>query len=226
MRQTRDNISDRTLFECEVTNERKEPLSLLASDQQNVCATVKREREVRAFAELSHANLVLLENARHSRPGYFYECMTAILMSAFRFEAYLNHVGEAILPFWGDIERLPWRSKLNIVRTKLGLSAVHGKRPYQTLFALFRFRDALAHGRNERLDPPEATEVGSLEDLRRRRPLTGWEQLCTIDFAEQSFADTQTIIEEIHKSASLPEFELSRAGHSYCIRDVQHITSP
>jgi hypothetical protein len=206
----------------ELANRASQPAP--ASDER-VRATVKRAREVRVFAELSHANWVLLENARHGRPGYFYECMTTILMSAFRFEAYLNYVGEAVFPFWEEMERLPWRSQLRIVRAQLKLQSSDGTRPYQTLIALFRFRDSLAHGRDEQLNEPEVTEIGHLEELRRKRPLTHWEQLCTVEFAERAYADTEAIIREIHQCASLPEEELSRGGHSYSIRDVQRIAS-
>jgi hypothetical protein len=185
--------------------------------EQRVQATVRRERHVLAFAELSHANRVLLENTRKQEPGWFYECMASILTSALRFEAYLNHVGASLFSFWDEMERLPHRAKLNIIRTQLGIVTTDGQRPYQTLTELFQFRNALAHGRDEHLDPDEAVEVGTIEELRRKAPLTRWEELCTLQFAERAYEDTGKIVNQIHKAAGLPGEDLSRSGHSYSI---------
>ncbi len=132
--------------------------------RNQVRAKVKRHRDVRTFAELSQANWVLLDNAKHCRPGYFYEWMAAILMAAFTFEAYLNHAGKAIFPYWKEMERISHRSKLNIICTQLGIKRSDDKRPYQTLVELFRFRNDVVHGKSEFLDPPERTEVGEIEE--------------------------------------------------------------
>jgi hypothetical protein len=190
-------------------------------DDERVRATVKREREVKTFAELSNANWVLLENIEEQREGWFYECMTAILISAFKFEAYLNHVGASLFPYWAEMERLPHKNKLNIIRTHLNIEKADGKRPYQTLKNLFTFRDAVAHGKTEYIDPPESVEVGHMEELRRKKPLTRWEELCTIEFAKRAYEDTETIIKQIHSTAGLNIADFRRSGHSYTIKDVQ-----
>ncbi len=113
---------------------------------ERIKADVKRERDVKTFAILSNANCVLLANAEKKRDGWFYECMTPILMAAFKFEAYLNHVGAALFPYWEEMERLPHKAKLNIIRSHLGIDKTDGERPYQTLTDLFCFRDAIAQG--------------------------------------------------------------------------------
>ena len=186
-----------------------------------VRATVKREREVNAFAELSHANWVLLENTEKQSEGWFYECMTAILMAAFKFEAYLNHLGAILFPYWDQMERLPHRRKLNIICSHLRIDRATGERPYQTLTDLFRFRNAVVHGRSEYLDPPESVEVGQIEELRRKKPLTCWEELCTVEFARQTYEDTEAIVEQMHTSAGLEVADLRHSGHSYTIKNAQ-----
>jgi hypothetical protein len=188
-----------------------------------VRARVKRERYVKTFAELSHANWVLLENVEQQPSGWFYECMAAILTSAFKFEAYLNHVGEATFPYWAEMERLPHKAKLNIIRKHFGLASRDGCRPYQTLTDLFRFRDALAHGKSEYLDPPETIEIGHAEELRRKKPLAQWEELCTMDFAKRAYEDTEEIIRQIQESAGLDISDLFCGGHSYKLSDMREI---
>jgi hypothetical protein len=134
-------------------------------------AKVKRQRQVNTFSILSSANFVLLENTRRKQDGWWYECLTTILMSAFSFEAYLNHLGNHLFDFWSEMERLPHKSKLNIIRSHLRIKPEDGCRPYQTLHPLFKLRDALAHGKSEFLDPPETVETGTGEELRRNKPL-------------------------------------------------------
>jgi hypothetical protein len=192
-------------------------------DDEIVKATVKRERKVNTFAELSHANHVLLENTAERREGWFYECMTAILMSAFKFEAYLNHLGEILFPYWNQMEQLSHKKKLNIICSHLGIENDNGKRPYQTLENLFGFRNKIAHGKSEYLDPPDSVEVGNIEEIRRKMPLTKWEELCTIKFAKQTYEDTETIIEQLHTKAGLDITDLRRSGHYYEIKDEQKI---
>jgi len=189
-----------------------------------VRAKIKRDRKVNTFAELLHASTVLLENAKRKEDGCFYQTMGAILMSAFAFEAYLNHIGAALFRFWPEMERLPWRAKLKIVLCHVNLEVDHGSGPYQTLSKLFEFRNAVAHGRSEVLDPPERVETGDdREELRRRKPLTQWEQDCTIDFADRAHNDTEAMIRQIHAKAGRDEAELRRSGHSYAMRAVEEL---
>jgi hypothetical protein len=195
-------------------------MELCMTDRQ-IIARVKRKREFRAFAELSHADWVLLENAREQREGWLYECMASILISAFKVEAYINHAGKALFPYWDEMDRLPVKSKLNIIRSHLGMDTKDGQRPFQTLHDLFEFRNDLAHCRDEILDPPESIEEGDVEEIRRKYPQTSWESKCTVEFAERANKDTEDIIKELHSKAGLPENDLRRAGHGYSLRRHQ-----
>ena len=78
-------------------------------DEPRVKAVVTRQREFRAFAELSHAHWVILDNAKTKRDGWFYECLTANILAAFKVEAYLNHLGPLLFRDWE--ERHPWPTK-------------------------------------------------------------------------------------------------------------------
>ncbi len=189
-----------------------------------VKAKVKRWRNVNTSAELSHANWVLLENTEQKREGWFYECLTTIVVAAFKFEAYLNHVGKALFPsFWSEMERLPHKQKRKIICAHLRIVEADGERPWRTLGDLFRFRNCVAHGKSEILDPSQVVEFGEIEDLRRKRPLTEWEERCTIEFARRAYEDTEAIMRKIHLAAGLDEADLRRSGHSYTISNVEKL---
>jgi hypothetical protein len=109
----------------------------------NAKSKITATRRVNVFAELSHGNGVLLENAKERRPGYHYETLASVIMAAFKFEAFLNHIGFLVLPFWSAIERVPHKNKLEILATHLNVEIDSGKRPFQTLTALFQARDGM-----------------------------------------------------------------------------------
>lgn len=187
------------------------------SDQ--VSATVDRKRFYNPFAELSHANGVLLANAKEQHDGWLYECMTSILISAFSFEAFLNLVGERLFPFWSDVERpLQLMTKLKIVLQRTGVNPDFGARPYQTLTALLRFRNSLAHPKPEWLVETGVKEEGSLEQMRRTKPPVEWEANCTLAFAERVHEDVAAIATDLWRAAGLPDDELHMRGHGYSIR--------
>lgn len=89
---------------------------------------------------------------------------------------------------------------------------------------LFSFRNCVAHGKSEILDPPEVVEVGEIEGLRRKRPLMEWEKRCTIEFARRAYEDTEAIMRQIHLAAGLDEADLWRSGHSYRIGNVEKLS--
>ena len=111
-----------------------------------VKATVKRERNANTSAELSHANWILLENTEQKREGWFYECLTTIVVAAFKFEAFLNHVGKALFPsYWGEMERLPHKQKRKIICAHLRIVEADGEAPVENAqgsFCVPQFRCA------------------------------------------------------------------------------------
>jgi hypothetical protein len=134
-------------------------------ETDRVRATVKRSRNVIAFAELSHANWVIFQNAKEEREGWFYDCLAANVLAAFKFEAYLNHVGKALFPHsWNKMERLSHARKRDAVCERLGIVRADDDSRWRTVADLFKFRNMVAHGKSEVLDPPEAVEEGETAD--------------------------------------------------------------
>lgn len=186
----------------------------------HIKAVVSRERDHNMFAELSAAHHVLLENAKQQRDGYFYESLSCLIFAAFKFEAFLNHIGYRLLPSWAQMERLPNENKLAIITTHLDVTPDFSRRPYQTLSDLFKARDAVAHGKPALLKHDRVIETGEIETLRRKKPLTHWEKLCTIDFAQRAYADTEEIAASLWQAGGLCLIELRERGHSYSIEPI------
>lgn len=188
------------------------------SEQEQHRYRVNRDREVNMFGELSHANHVILENSRRENDGCFHEFLSSILISAFKFEALLNHLGTKLLPYWSEMDYLRVENKMNVLCSHLEQIIDKGRRPFQTITELFRFRNAVAHGRPESLSERERLESGNLEEIRRKQPLTDWEKLCTIEFAERADADTEEIAAQLWTAANLPKEELHSRCHEYSIK--------
>ncbi|MDH5327684.1 MAG: hypothetical protein OEY58_19695 [Gammaproteobacteria bacterium] len=65
-------------------------------------ATIKQHSTINTYGYLMSA-------AHHAKgrlkeeEGQFYQAMTTMILSAFTLEAYLNHVGEKLFPYWDDM---------------------------------------------------------------------------------------------------------------------------
>lgn len=188
--------------------------------EDRIKAKVSRSRILNMFGELSHANNVLLENATRQNDGYFYEIMSCLVITAFKHEAFINHLGYALIPNWSELEREKHFDKQNTLLTSLGISVDTGRRPFQTLRDLFTARDALAHGKPELLTDDSVVERGSKEQMRRSKPLTKWESLCTLDFAKRAYEDTEAITKLLWTSAGFDLKQLRSRLHSYTISEI------
>ncbi|NBB36608.1 hypothetical protein Q1W70_18875 [Pseudomonas kielensis] len=79
------------------------------------------------------------------------EYPSVIVFMAFSLEAYLNTLGARQVTFWSEIERLPWRTKIEILHEVAGAKPSWGDGPLQFAARIFKFRDQLAHGKPERV---------------------------------------------------------------------------
>ena len=58
------------------------------------------KREVRTFADLAQGADVLIKKTEQDQKGSYYTIMSSLLLTAFTFEAYLNHLGSKRVKFW------------------------------------------------------------------------------------------------------------------------------
>jgi hypothetical protein len=167
----------------------------------NSKAKRKSERTVFTYVVLRDASEHALFRARERNEGFFLECMTTILFSAFCFEAYLNHLGPIYVPYWKLIDRkLGPREKLEIISDHIKFPLDFGKRPFQSFLDINKYRNWLVHGRTAKiiseLEVNDISEKGIPE-----MELTKWEKITTLENAEKLFEDTGTMIKALDKSA-------------------------
>ena len=60
-----------------------------------------------------------LEIAKLTEDGQFYTAKASLLFSAFTHEAFLNSLGEKLLPSWGQLDRIPVGKKLKIISSHI-----------------------------------------------------------------------------------------------------------
>lgn len=160
--------------------------------------------EVRTFADLAHGADVLIKKTEQEQEGSYYTAMSALLLIAFTFEAYLNHLGDKSFNFWQEIESIKVLDKYNVLCKNLKLSPDFSKRPYQTLTALFKFRNAIAHGKSQILQ--ETKEVSLQDEMHFHAPKAFWEEYSKLENALRAKEDISIIITELHIAAGLGDY--------------------
>jgi len=161
-------------------------------------------REVRTFVDLHHGADVLIGKSDAEERGSYYTTMGALLLTAFTFEAYLNHLGSAVLPFWEHIESIRVMDKYAVLCKHFGIDPDFSKRPHYTLRRLFKFRNAIAHGKSQILE--ESKEVSLRTDPYKHSPRTHWEEYCTNENAKQAQADVEAVVIELNVAAGRGDY--------------------
>lgn len=167
-------------------------------------AIYKGSREVRTFVDLNHGANVLIQKTEADEKGSYYTTMGALLLTAFTFEAYLNHLGDKMLKFWSEIESIKVMDKYAVFCKHFGLNPDFSRRPYQTLRSLFKFRNAIAHGKSQVLE--ETKEVSSQAALRDHTLKAPWEEYCTLEKAKWAKEDVSEVIQELHRASGLGDY--------------------
>jgi hypothetical protein len=119
---------------------------------------VSQERDVNMYSELWDASeRVLAAGLGATEVVSSFQFLSSIVLTAFAFEAYLNHVGPQVLSCWDRLERLSPDAKLQLLceTMKVSLPGTKGERPLQTVTELLNFRNTLAHGRSETIAPKQ-----------------------------------------------------------------------
>lgn len=167
-------------------------------------AIYQGSREIRTFVDLNHGADVLIQKTVDEKKGSYYTTMGALLLTAFTFEAYLNHLGDRTLKFWSEIESIKVMDKHAVLCKHFNLSPDFSHRPYQTLRSLFKFRNAIAHGKSQILE--ETKEASSQDEPYRHTPIAHWEEYCTHENAIRAQEDISEVIKELHIAAGLGDY--------------------
>ena len=165
---------------------------------------LKSTREVRTFVDLAHGADVLIEKSVETAKGSYYTTMGALLLTAFTFEAYLNHLNKEIFKFCDEIEKLNVLPKYSVLCKHFGLTPDFSSRPYQTLILLFRFRNAIAHGKSVIIQETKAVDLS--DTLPNWGAKAHWEEYSVLANAQRAKKDISQIIVELHKVADLGDY--------------------
>jgi len=174
--------------------------------------TMAGESTFNTFSYLLNGAYSLAKSAREDPEGSNYRRISAVLFSAFAIEAHLNHIGEVKLPFWSVVEpKLPWRVKLELIAQQLGVALDYGRRPFQSLSDLFKFRDKLAHGKTETAESSYEYQRYPGDDFGNLEP--EWlKKFWSDDAVHRIREDTLEIIKLLHAKAGLDEYTLHTIG--------------
>jgi hypothetical protein len=167
---------------------------------------IQKERQVHTYSELWHASECVLKSGRKNQEGSQHQFLSCIILMAFTFEAYLNHVGPRTFECWEKhLDRLPPLSKFELLCEKLNIKFQEGAgaRPLQTVIKLFEFRNTIAHGRSVEIkSKPEIRSADQyLDAYLGEQPMTKWEQLIrNSDFALRVQEDILLILTKLQEA--------------------------
>lgn len=178
--------------------------------EEQKMAKLSMERKVNTYWELNNASSVLL-NKSHSAdqpnedgiiPGCRYTTMASLIFTAFTFEAYLNHLGDGKIKYWGIIEKkLNVTEKYELLAEECDIKIDKGANQYQILRDLFKFRNYLAHGKSVIIQEKKNVSIDT--DIRNEfeKLKTRWEEYCTEANAKLAMEVIESLINELDKSS-------------------------
>lgn len=165
--------------------------------------------------------LMLLISQLEKRAHTQAELLPVVVFMAFTVEAYLNSIGARHIEFWDQIERIPWRKKVEVVHLHAGQTADWGNRPLQYAAELFWLRDHLAHGRPEIVRGPLCSSLLEAESLSGDMLNPPWFEKISggwLGSARVNFNDLMAHLSGLYGLAASDHQLLSRGGFEV-IRD-------
>lgn len=86
--------------------------------------------------------------------------MASLAFASFSFEAFLNYLGLTVIQDWDRIERkLGMEEKLALISAFIDFKLDKGKRPYQSVHQIGRFRNDLVHPKYSGVEVVEGVEI-------------------------------------------------------------------
>jgi hypothetical protein len=184
--------------------------------QQPKMVKVQKENEVNTYAHLWHASWVFMHIAETKIEGSYYQIMAGILFAALALEAFCNHVGKFLFPCWESIEKkLGPQEKLCLICEKLGIAKDDGKRPFQTVSELIKFRNSISHGKSVKLRKDFEVPRDGLESFLQKELEAEWQAYIQIENLKRVREDVEAIITSIHARSKMEDiaFNLGISGY-------------
>jgi hypothetical protein len=163
-------------------------------------------KDVRTAAYNRSAARCFLNLAKSQIEGQFFFSQASLVFSAFTHEAFLNTLGPKLINEWAGHEYDRPEDKLNLICKTIGYEPNKGKRPYQTLKKLFKFRNLIAHGREETLMVQgkivrKAASGGYMHAVESE-----WEAYCKVSNARKAYEDVYAIAQDLCNRAGVGNF--------------------
>jgi hypothetical protein len=167
-------------------------------------ARVTKKRDVRPHAEFWHTSNCLLRAGQKETQGSVHQFRASLVFRAFALEAFLNWVGEQLIPHWKYLERLKPKEKLDLLCDLIKVKPDYSARPWQVLKELFGFRNEIAHGKPEILSTDTLENLDDFLDGKLGQIIRiEWEQYCTEDNAVKAQKDVEEIANILYRGADM-----------------------
>ncbi|NWB52254.1 MULTISPECIES: hypothetical protein [unclassified Pseudomonas] len=175
-------------------------------------------KELNTFAFLNASAKRYLRIAEKEDPGFAFDLISVMVMSAFSVEAYLNHLGEKIIPDWfpSKESKSVW-AKYRILRDAVGFPVLSLEQAHPGVAAVLKFRNNMAHGRTERHELTLAIDSESQDNP------VGWQTHLDLSIVRARFEACQELIKELHSAAGFgehPFFALSSSATFEPIKEL------
>ncbi|WP_430460957.1 hypothetical protein ACQUQU_17290 [Thalassolituus sp. LLYu03] len=175
-------------------------------------------REVKTFAELMHGADSMLEKASNGIEGSYYCLISSLILCAFSFEAYMNHLGIKHYSLWKKEDRLSVLGKYVHLCEHLKIANPDfGCGDCQILKSLFKYRDMMAHGETHVLEL--AKPVKRSPDDMSYILKSEWENFTTLPTVKKCLTSVQAIINKMNYAAGLGEYAF---GSGIEVSDVEY----
>jgi len=141
------------------------------------------------------------ERPEYSAPFFgLYDDLVAMVFAFHTLEGYLNFIGDKILPdVWEECERISIDAKLTLILRECGLSKFEkARRPYQTVVALTKLRNSIAHPKTQKPKRRTIYAVGKEPPLF---PKTYLDTMVSHEKALRARDDVKYIVDRIHCAA-------------------------
>jgi hypothetical protein len=182
-------------------------------------AIITQNRTLHTHAELWHASQCVLRAGQENPTGAAWQFLSSAILTAFAFEAYLNHLGPKVIQPWQELERLSPIAKFTVLCDRLDVAFPGGNsaRPLNTINELFKFRNQIAHGKTiEIKTKPRQVNAENIDHYFRQIPRLHWEHLVSDDrFAVRAREDVEAALIPLHKADPDPVRILFGFGMSF-----------
>jgi hypothetical protein len=187
----------------------------------NTKVVVRKETHYKPHADFYQAASDQLKHIEDKAYEPYASLLSVLLLSAFALEAYLNFIGPTVEPGWDDFDKCPTLAKLRHICSVLGVAIDFGSSPFQSASEVFKFRNKMAHPRDEEVVAEYEDRVGHFEKSFYEQPKPKWLAFATEDNAKRCHADIGKIIKVLNEKLPKPDPSPLNVGHWHGLAQIK-----